>query len=313
MATIKDTARRVSYLAAPISQRAVPWIAAWTCRHDAKDWFSQAKAMVEIALGETPQNAARIARESLEQNLLFHADYERFARNSFSWVLTRLEPMEVPDGALISGIVRRHRGGVIYATAHVGCYLAALMRIGQFLKPAGPVAVIKREGANAREALAYRHFEALGIELQLLRVGARPAAMAVRTLQRGGGLVLLYDVHEGFGVGHRSPCTLFDRPAALPVGPAALAARTGAMILPLAVLTDEQGSERVVFEQPILPDQPIESMVQQLARCLETWIRQAPGRWMLWPHLARLALDPHSRSNALEAPAPTPKLMKNSP
>ncbi len=127
--------------------------------------------MVEIALGETPQNAARIARESLEQNLLFHADYERFARNSFSWVLTRLEPMEVPDGALISGIVRRHRGGVIYATAHVGCYLAALMRIGQFLKPAGPVAVIKREGANAREALAYRHFEALGIELQLLRAG----------------------------------------------------------------------------------------------------------------------------------------------
>ena len=269
--------------------------------------------MVEIALGETPQAAARIARASLEQNLLFHADYERFARNSFPWVLERLEQMAVPDGALISGIVRRHCGGVIYATAHVGCYLAALMRTAQLLKPRGPVAVIKREHANEREALAYRHFAALGIELELLRVGARPAAMAVRTLERGGALVLLYDVHEGFGVGHGSPCTLFDRPAALPVGPARLATKTGAMIVPLAVLTDERGGERVVFEQPILPDQSIESMVEQLALCLESWIRQAPGRWMLWPHLAGLSPDPRTNSADAEAPDAAPKLMKNSP
>ncbi len=244
--------------------------------------------MIELALSESPRNARSIAKSSLAQNILFHADYERFARNSFRWVTKRLERMEVPDGDLISGIVRRHAGPVIYATAHMGCYLAALMRIGQILELDGPVAVIKRERGNERETRAYRHFAALGIELELLRVGARPAAAAFRTLKRGGNLVLLFDVHEGFGIGHQSPCELFHHRAALPLGPASLAARTGAMIVPLAVLDNVDGTERVVFGQPILPHEPPETMVRSLAKCLDGWVREVPGNWMLWPHLGSL-------------------------
>lgn len=244
--------------------------------------------MVELALGESPRNARSIAKASLTQNILFHADYERFARNSFRWVTRRLERMDVPDGELIDGIVRRHAGPVIYATAHMGCYLAALMRISQILRPTRPIAVIKRELANEREARAYRHFQAFGVELKLLRVGARPAAAALRTLKRGGNLVLLFDVHEGFGIGHQAPCELFHHPAALPLGPASLAARTGAMIVPVAVLANGDGTERVVFEQPILPHEPPETMVRSLARCLDGWVREAPGSWMLWPHLENL-------------------------
>ncbi|MEJ2132617.1 MAG: hypothetical protein P8Y95_13605, partial [Gammaproteobacteria bacterium] len=112
--------------------------------------------------------------------------------------------------------------------------------------------------------------------------------VALRALKRGDYLGLLYDVHEGFGIGPRTPVTLFDRPAALPLGPAALAARTGAMILPLAVLPNGRGGEHVTFEQPILSHEPPTAMVLRLARNLERWIREAPECWMLWPHLGGL-------------------------
>lgn len=287
MATLQTHARRLARLAPPLSRAAVTGVAAWALRRDARAWFERAQAMVELALDESPPNARVIAKESFARNILFHVDYERFARNSFHWVCKRLRALEVPEADQIAGIVRRHDGPVVYASAHIGCYLAALMRTAQILAPAKPVAVIKRELENDRERRAYRHFRSLGVELELLRVGARPAARALRILQRGGHLVVLFDVHEGFGSGRRSPCELFHRPAALPLGPAALAARSGAMIVPLAVLGDGH-AERVVFEQPILPHESPDAMVRSLARCLEGWIRESPGSWMLWPHLGDL-------------------------
>lgn len=312
MATLIHTARWLSRLTPLLAERATGGVARWAIHREYEEWFTRARAMVALALGESPDHATRIARKSLEQNLRFHLDYERLARYSLAGARARIEQIDVPEAELVAGILRRHHAGVIYATAHTGNYLAALMRLAQLLRPKRRVAVIKREEANERETRAYRHFAAFGVDIEMLRVGARPAAVALRTLRRGDYLVVLYDVHEGFGIGHRTPVTLFDHPAALPLGPAALAARTGAMILPLAVLPDRQGRERLVFEQPILPHESPPAMVQRLAGNLERWIREAPECWMLWPHLAGLWVtqvpsddppgDPRSRCAGVRRP-----------
>ena len=106
--------------------------------------------------------------------------------------------------------------------------------------------------------------------------------------------------------GYRSdgiPVRLFGAWTTLPAGPAVLAAKSGAMIAPLAIRRIGDGRVRVepyeTFTVPSSDPADIQRATQRIADALEAIIAQAPEQWYsfkpMWP-------DPEE-SQALESRA----------
>jgi KDO2-lipid IV(A) lauroyltransferase len=112
---------------------------------------------------------------------------------------------------------------------------------------------------------------------EIFRVMRRPAAM---------GMVVDW--------GYRPedvPVRLFDAWTTLPAGPATLAARTRAVILPVAARRMADGTYRSSAAEPIeVPDsspREIQAATQRIADAIEAMIREAPEQWYtfkpMWP------------------------------
>jgi KDO2-lipid IV(A) lauroyltransferase len=94
--------------------------------------------------------------------------------------------------------------------------------------------------------------------------------------------------------GYRSdgiPVRLFDAWTTLPAGPATLAAKTGAIIAPLAIRRTREGRFRLeaheVFGVPSSSPADLQRATQRIADALEATIGAAPAQWYsfkpMWP------------------------------
>ena len=137
-------------------------------------------------------------------------------------------------------------------------------------------------------------------------------------LRRGEWLGLLIDW------GYRSdgiPVRLFDAWTTLPAGPATLAARTGARILPTGTSRQPDGTFDVWWGEPIdvLSDDPAELQraSQAMADAMAESIRVAPEQWYsfkpLWPESAAEGLDLERRALAMQAGRPDPGPRRGQP
>jgi KDO2-lipid IV(A) lauroyltransferase len=172
--------------------------------------------------------------------------------------------------------------GIILVTGHIGNpefagWLAALAGF--------PITSVANEQANGR----------LNVFLERLRTGSgqriiyRHGAIrqGMRILARGEIVAFLADLHSGRnGVS----ADFFGRQAPTIHGPAVLAIRSGAPILPVAVVRESIGLHyRAVYGEPILPigDAPRNSEVRRLTQAytsaLEAFIRRWPEQW-IWFH-----------------------------
>ncbi len=107
-------------------------------------------------------------------------------------------------------------------------------------------------------------------------------------LRRGEILALLVDWgYRPDGI----PVRLFGAWTSLPAGPATLAAKTGAMIAPLAIRRTAGGRFRIEahepFEVPSASPPDLQRATQRVADSLEATIRAAPHQWYsfkpMWP------------------------------
>ncbi len=125
--------------------------------------------------------------------------------------------------------------------------------------------------------------------IDIVPLGPDAVSVLIRSLRAGQVVCLLADRQVGRG---GVEVEFFGERSLLPGGPAALALRTGAAILPTAVYQDGPNHRGVV-----LPPVPVERrgrlradvtrITQDVARCLEDLIRAAPEQWHLmqpnWP------------------------------
>lgn len=179
------------------------------------------------------------------------------------------------------------RKGVILGLPHLGSWDyggAALAAIGY------PMTVVVEPVTN--EALfAWFAERRRAMGLRVVALGPAATATVSAALRSGGvvGLVCDRDLsHSGVTV------CFFGEETTLPAGPAALALRTGAALLPTAVLDRPAGRHLGVFRPPLhtcrgsgpLADD-IARITSQLAAELEHLIRRAPEQWHLfqpnWP------------------------------
>jgi KDO2-lipid IV(A) lauroyltransferase len=106
---------------------------------------------------------------------------------------------------------------------------------------------------------------------------------ALRCLKRGEVLGVLIDQDTSVD---SVVVDFLGRPAKTAVGPVKIAARTGAAIVPMAMLMAEDGRYRLEIGQEITIDGVDTSLVKDVERCskaVESFIRAEPSQWV-WMH-----------------------------
>ena len=171
--------------------------------------------------------------------------------------------------------------GIIFVTGHFGFW--ELQNMVHALR-LPPMAVMARAIDNpAVNEMLERMRTRTGAAVIYRQGGIRKV---LRRLQSGGAIGVLIDQHV---LGRDAVCVkFFDRPEATTSAVAALALRTGALVIPLFALPLGGGRYRMVYEPPVPPPaadvaDPIHDFTQRCTDVLEMYVRRRPDLW-LWMH-----------------------------
>ncbi|PKL76564.1 MAG: hypothetical protein CVV27_09580 [Candidatus Melainabacteria bacterium HGW-Melainabacteria-1] len=249
-------------------------------RHSPYQGFIEGNIRAALPQAKAPQ----LARQHLRLLLWAILDLLRFQRF--------LSDPRVPPEVLISGwehleAAQAHGQGVILVSAHFGCWelIPASVSLSGL-----PVTVLVQKPALDVFDQLFREFRALAgvrtVNNDSL-AGLRPI---LRALQRNEAVGLVIDQH---GESRRLQGNFFGHTVSLPDGPAWLARRTGARIVP--VLIRWRGSRHVLeFFAPLASPTSSETdpetdfkadqqLMQTIYAWLETQIRRYPENW-LWSY-----------------------------
>ena len=110
--------------------------------------------------------------------------------------------------------------------------------------------------------------------------GSEGSRQIMHHLKNGGALGVLFD--QRISDGEALP--LFNHPALTATGPAKLAKKYGALMIPVQVeRIDHKAQFQITFHDPIDTTGTPQEIMTTLNKLLEGWIRQAPEQW-LWLH-----------------------------
>jgi KDO2-lipid IV(A) lauroyltransferase len=209
----------------------------------------------------------------------------KFSTLSRDQMLARVEF----DGDERARAAYAHGRGVLFVTGHFGFWeLQALVHAIRV----EPVVVLGRALDNPYlNALLERIRERTGNTV-IYRKGTIRRVM--RTLEANHGVAVLIDQH----IMSRDAIYVdfFEQPAATTSAVAALALRTGAVVVPVFALPVGGGRYRMIYEHPVEPprgdpepaggpvsEQAIREFTQRCTDVLEMYVRRHPDLW-LWMH-----------------------------
>lgn len=227
---------------------------------------------------------------------------ERAVRRGFAsyaqyWIeafrLERLSRTEVLERFKFDGVEHLERAvasgrGVVAAVPHIGNWDVG----GSWMAARGFRAVAVAERLRPAELFDrfLRYRQALGLEIVPFDEGPGLLRQLVAALRDGKVVALVADRDLG---GRGVPVTMFGRQVTLPAGPAALALRTGAALLPAAVYQEGPGRWRArtrgTIEFEPTGDQRADTaeLTRLLAAEFERLIAAAPEQWHVlvpfWP------------------------------
>lgn len=241
---------------------------------------------------------------SLRGRKLRRAVAETFENYAAYWLeafrLPSLTPEEIDAGFEFDGLEHLeeslHRGnGTILAMPHLGGWEWAGFWFTQVFGV--PISAVAEKLEPAELFEWFTSFRAsLGIEV--IPLGPSAGREVIAALKRNDLVTLLCDRDiDGTGV----EVSFFGETTTLPAGPATLALRTGADVLPTAVYHTARGGHRAVIRPPMDLErrgslrQDVGRITQDIAHELERLIARAPTQWHLmspnWPsdHVALAA------------------------
>ena len=207
-----------------------------------------------------------------------------------SWEEISVEGIENLDAALKS------EKGVIAISAHIGNYAL----IGTILSSLGyDFCTVVRDLKTKAGSMAY-HKSRRRIKLPTLPTlpERRFYKNALKILRRNGALCLISDEnkrHGGIFV------NFFGRKASTAPGPAGLALRTGAKIIPVFMIRNSDNSQKIVIGQVIEWDKTgnsekdIKNITAAFTAVIEKYVRTYPDQW-LWTNF-RWRTQPEGQSD----------------
>lgn len=172
--------------------------------------------------------------------------------------------------------------GVIIALPHSGNWDATAVWLIEWLRRAGERASVATVAERLRPESLYRKFaayrESLGLEVLPMSGGeVSPYTVLSRRLNDNGVVALAADRDLS---GRGAVVSFFGEPARIPAGPALLAARTGAALLPLATwFTADGWGTRVRPPVPVDGVRAARAATQALADKLAAEIAEHPTDW----------------------------------
>lgn len=189
--------------------------------------------------------------------------------------------------------------GILFCTGHFGCWeLQALVHALRFQ----PMAVLARPLDNT---FLNEYLETIRTSTGNSVIYRRGSLRRVlRKLAEGGGVGMLIDQHiQGRDAIY---VDFFNRPAATTSALAALAARTGAKVIPLFALPLQGGRYQMIYEHAVEPpedssDKEMQAFTQRCTNVLETYVRQHPHLW-LWMHRRWRDVEPNSDQTISASP-----------
>jgi phosphatidylinositol dimannoside acyltransferase len=189
--------------------------------------------------------------------------------------------------------------GVIFALPHMGNWdEAGAWIIGQGAGSFTTVMERLEPESLYQRFVAFR--EGLGMEVLPASGGGRPFAILARRLQAGKLVCLPCDRDV---TGHGIEVDFFGEKARMAPGPAALAAETGAALMPVVLWFEEEGWGVDVGAEIPVPEagdrkERVVAMTQQLARFFEAGIREHPQDWHMLQRVFTADLDPERLARA---------------
>jgi lauroyl/myristoyl acyltransferase len=178
--------------------------------------------------------------------------------------------------------------GIVLALGHLGNWEVAGLRSAAEGARVLAVAEALADDRIVKWWVSIRNM--MDIDVLIARRGMKLTRDLTQRLEEGGVVALLSDRDlKGRGV----PVMLFGEQTTLPAGPIALAARTGAIVLPVGTYFHRGAGHHFEIYPPLeIPEEgELEQRVAEgtrlLAEVLEDIIRQAPQQWHLlmpnWP------------------------------
>jgi KDO2-lipid IV(A) lauroyltransferase len=197
------------------------------------------------------------------------------------------ELARAPEGEVIAAArgvehldaVRRGGRGGIMMTGHYGC----VELMGAWAGRLHPIDFVEKPLSNpAVDAIHTRLIAEAGVGYIPLGPGAR---RIFSSLRQNRWVAMIAD-QDARGDGVFVP--FMGRLCSTPVGPAAIALRTGAPIVMGFITRREDGRHEIDFLPPLRPpegDGPddVRALTALHTACLETWVRKHPEMW-LWLH-----------------------------
>jgi KDO2-lipid IV(A) lauroyltransferase len=113
--------------------------------------------------------------------------------------------------------------------------------------------------------------------LAVLQVGRPAVREIIRALNANGMVGLVCDQEEGPGV----EVSFFGRTAMVPSGPAALAIKTGAALMPAYQYMTESGRHHIHIDAALtdIGGETKENLMQRIVHRFEAFIRERPDQW----------------------------------
>jgi KDO2-lipid IV(A) lauroyltransferase len=226
-------------------------------------------------------------RPPREHRRIMRAAFAHFGRLLFALLrFSTLSPRAILERTEVEGEERVRSAyaqgkGVLFVTGHFGYWeLQALVHGLRF----PPMTVLARPLDNPLLNARLERIRTRTGNGVLYRTGVVRRVM--RLLQAGQGVGILIDQH--ILTKDAIVVDFFGRPAATTSAVAALALRTGAVIVPLFALPLGGGRYRMVYEHPVempAPDaaDPVRELTQRCTDVLEMYVRRRPELW-LWMH-----------------------------
>lgn len=241
----------------------------------------------QVLSGAPPSEVRRVARRSLVNYCKYLTDFVRFPSLPAPVLIEQVLGAE--RFAELDRVMARGKGAIIVCTHFGNWDLGA----GATAARGFPLTVLAETFADPRlDEMVVGARKRLGMEVIKIE---KAGPSLVRTLQRNGLLALLIDrPTPGEGV----TVQFFGSDVEVPAGPARLALRTGAAVVPVAFARVAPGAPTVTTLAEFLPphtptgDQAadVTAITQAIMSAHEAFIRRHPDQWYMfremWPRPA---------------------------
>jgi KDO2-lipid IV(A) lauroyltransferase len=227
-----------------------------------------------LGLPEDHPQVRRVARRAFENYGRMLADFLLMGALSLDEVhrLVTIDGLEHSDAALAQG------RGVILALPHMGSWdVAGAIATHQGYR----VAAVAEHFPGSLDEVVVETRSKHGLQIIPLRRSAVRAINGV--LDENGMVALLCDLPHGPG----AEVDFFGRRAIVPSGPAAIACRRGAPVVPVYSRRQDELHYHIHVDPPIQPPaeergrgrELVTEVMQQVVQRFEVFIRQHPDQW----------------------------------